>query len=212
MDELFQNIKSVNKLKILQFLEAQTTSFKKNNTILSSIRQESIICIVLDGYLQIVKNHYDGSRTIVEELKEHSIFGTVMSYLQHDEYNVITKEDSKIIIIDFNHIMQITEAKPYFMEFLKNLLQVMSNKMKVMNERMEILTNNSIRNKLLAYFKILSKKTNSKTIYLPFSYTDLADYLVVNRSSMSRELKNLKDEGFIEMRGKKIKLLYDDRN
>ena len=34
---------------------------------------------------------------------------------------------------------------------------------------------------------------NSKVIYLPYNYTDLADYLAIDRSAMYRELKNLKD-------------------
>ena len=48
----------------------------------------------------------------------------------------------------------------------------------------------------------------SKSFRIPFSLTDLADYLSVDRSAMMRELKILKDEGFIEKSGNKIKLLY----
>ena len=40
------------------------------------------------------------------------------------------------------------------------------------------------------------------------SYTELADYLAVNRSALSREIKNLKDDELIETKGKRIKLLY----
>ena len=71
-----------------------------------------------------------------------------------------------------------------------------------------MLSNKSIRDKLLDYFRILSKKTGSKVIYLPMSYTELADYLAVNRSALSREIKNLKDDELIETKGKRIKLLY----
>ena len=82
----------------------------------------------------------------------------------------------------------------------------MSNKIQKNNERIEILTNKTTRDKLLTYFKMNSNEGNNRTIYLPFSLTDLADYLSVNRSAMSRELKYLKDEGFIEIKGRKIKL------
>lgn len=84
----------------------------------------------------------------------------------------------------------------------------MAIKIKEYNERIEILANKTIRNKLLAYFKITSKKSKSKIIYLPFNFSELADYLVVDRCAMSRELKNLKDDGLIEVEGKKIKLFY----
>ena len=47
-----------------------------------------------------------------------------------------------------------------------------------------------------------------KSFILPFSLTDLADYLSVDRSAMMRELKLLRDEGFIEKNGNKITLKY----
>ena len=56
----------------------------------------------------------------------------------------------------------------------------------------------------------MSKKHGSKHIYLPFTFTGLADYLAIDRTAMSRELKNLKDEGFIEIKNKRIDLLYDE--
>ena len=74
--------------------------------------------------------------------------------------------------------------------------------------RIELLTQRSIRDKLIGYFTMLSTRSLSKTIYLPFSLTDLADYLSIDRSAMMRELKLLKDDGFIEKDGKKIKLIY----
>ena len=40
------------------------------------------------------------------------------------------------------------------------------------------------------------------------TYIELADYLAVDRSAMTRELKNLTEEGFIKREDKKITLLY----
>ena len=77
------------------------------------------------------------------------------------------------------------------------------------NERIEILVNKTIRNKLLAYFKLMSKKYNSKVFLLTMTFTELADYLAVDRSSMNRELKYLKNEGLIRVYKRKITLLYE---
>ena len=41
-----------------------------------------------------------------------------------------------------------------------------------------------------------------------YSYTDLADYLSVDRSAMMRELKNLKEDKLIKDTNKKITILY----
>ena len=48
----------------------------------------------------------------------------------------------------------------------------------------------------------------NRTFYIPLSYTDLADYLSVDRSAMMRELKSLKEEGFISRDGNKVTLKY----
>ena len=76
------------------------------------------------------------------------------------------------------------------------------------NKRIEILSKRTIREKLLSYFTLLSGKGFNKTITLPFSLTNLADYLSVDRSAMMRELKTLSDEGFISKNGKIITLLF----
>ena len=91
---------------------------------------------------------------------------------------------------------------------ISNLLELSLNNSISQNTRIEVLSKRSIREKLLSYFNILSSKSFSKNIVLPFSLTSLADYLSVDRSAMMRELKNLIDEGFISKNGNKIKLLY----
>lgn len=209
MVNLFDNISDRNKEKLLRYLEANYFVFKKNVNISSSVNQGNIIGIVLEGYLQIVKNDYNGNKTIIEDLEENSIFGTIMSSISNGEYDVITKEDSKVILIDFEHIINTADIPiNSYNQFLKNLLQIISERIQRKNERIEILTTKTIRNKLLEYFKITAQKTNTRIIYLPFNFNDLAEYLAVDRSAMSRELKNLKDEGLIEVKGKRINLLY----
>ena len=211
MINLFNNIKPKEKDKILSFLEANTLFYKKNTTILNSVKKENIIGIVQVGNIQITKTDYNGNTTIIEDLYESDIFGFDFSSISNSEQNIITKEDSKITIIYFDDIINKELNYPYYNQFLKNLLIIMSNKINNANNRIEILSNKTIRNKLLAYFKIISKKNKSKIIYLPYSYTDLADYLGVDRSAMYRELKHLKEEGLIETKNKKITLkTYDE--
>ena len=211
MIKLFNGISESSQEKILKSLEANTFTFKKNNTILSNTKNDNIIGIIISGYIQIVKTDYNGNRTIIEDLYENDIFGSDMSSINNNEYNIITKEDSKIIIIFFNEIINTDLNTPYYNIFIKNLLSIMSEKMKTINERIEILANKTIRNKLLAYFKIMSNKNKSKVIYLPYTYADLADYLGIDRSAMYRELKSLKDDGLITTKNRRITInLYDE--
>ena len=205
MNELFYNISQKNREKLLAYLEVISYKYPKNKEILSNMINDNFICIILTGHLQIVRNDIEGNRTILEDFLENSLFGSLSYPLKNEEYQVITKEETKIVIIDFNSILNMKENRfTFYNQFLKNLINIIAKA----NERIEVLSNKSIRDKLLDYFRILSKKTGSKVIYLPMSYTELADYLAVNRSALSREIKNLKDDMLIETKGKRIKLLY----
>ena len=204
----FYNINSDYKSKLLKELEAQTYEFSKNEEILKKIKNRNYIGIILNGTIQIIKTDYNGNRTIIEELIENDIFGTKISSLSNNEYTITTKDKTKIIIIDYEQLIKINNTNIYYNQFIKNLLEIIINSVNDKNDRIEILTKKTIRNKLLEYFKIISTKNNSKNIYLPFTFTDLADYLAIDRSAMTRELKTLKEEGFIEIKNKRITLLY----
>ena len=208
MHKLFNKIKSKDQKKLLKLLETSILKFKKDVTIFSNI-QGNIIGIILEGSAQIIRTDYNGNRTIIEELEEESVFGTAISFLYSDECQIITKEDTKVLLIDYDLIItKENNNYSYYNQFVKNLLEITTNIIEEKNDRIEILTKKTIRDKLLEYFRIYSKKRGTKVIYLPFTLTDFADYLFVDRSAMQRELKYLKEEKFIETKGRKINLLY----
>lgn len=209
MTHLFDSINTKNKEKLLKLLETHPLHFTKNTSLHSMLQGENSIGYVIHGYLQIIKIDNNGTRTIIEEAIEEDTFHTSLLSFNQNDYDIIAKEDTELILIDYERIFQLEENnKEYYLQFIKNLLQITIAKTEEKNERIEILIQKTIRNRLLKYFSIMSSKHGSKFIYLPFNFTDLADYLAVDRCAMSRELKNLKEEGFIEIKGKRITLLY----
>ena len=68
----------------------------------------------------------------------------------------------------------------------------------------DVLGQKTLRQKLMTYFQFLNRRKGRDGFPLPFSYTDCADYLFVDRSAMMRELGRMKEEGLIRTEGKKI--------
>ncbi len=209
MNYLFENIKARNQRKILKLLEADYLTLPKDVNLFTIVSNTSFLGYIKSGRLQIIKNDYNGNRTIIEDLKEKDTFGSMFTNLNSRDYELMTKEETTVVLIDYMRIYNNDYAKyDYYTAFLQNLLKIVSEKIEEKNMRIDILINKTIRNKLLEYFRVLSKKMGTRTLYLPFSFTELADYLAVDRCAMSRELKYMKEEGFIKISSRRITLLY----
>ena len=208
MNELFKNIPEKIQNKILELLKSSNYKFSTNTIIPKDIFYSKSILIVLEGMIEINKIDYNDNETTIDLLTNNDIITSFTTPFLDNDYNLYSKQQTKILILDFNFIISNDISNKFYNQLLKNLLNILSEKMININNRMEIMSNKTIRNKLLTFFKQLYKKYNRDIIYLPFNFTTLANYLCVDRSSMNRELKHMKDENLIEIKGKRIKLNY----
>lgn len=188
----------------------QKKSFKKNHLITTYIQKRNQICILLNGEADLVRYDQNGDKSIIEHFTKNDIFGEAFYIVTtNNEFSVEAKKNCDVLFFSYDNINQKCKNNCKFHQTLsENFSNLILNKVMHLNTRVEILTKRSIREKLRGYFNILSTRNLSQTFSLPFSLTDLADYLSVDRSAMMRELKSLKDEGFIKKSGNKITLLY----
>ena len=75
-----------------------------------------------------------------------------------------------------------------------------------MNKKIAMHSQRTLRDNLMDYLLSLSIEQKSKTIILPNSKKQLADYLGVQRPSLFREFKKLKEEGILEINNRIITL------
>ena len=206
---IFKNLDNNNIDKLLKCFEARERSFNKDSIIMTSLGNNSTVGIITKGKAELIRNDYYGNRTILETLEKGDIFGDVFSNYNIDELSIMAAESTDVVFIEYYKLTQSCSKKDHnHSKVLENTMQILSDKVVSSNERVEILAKRTIRDKLLAYFELLAKKNLSRRFELPFTYTDLADYLGVDRSAMQRELKNLKEDEFIKTKGKQITLLY----
>lgn len=209
MSHLFDNISEKNKEKIYKILQTTTNNYPKDINILSNVNRPNFIGIIEEGTAQLIFNDYLGNKTILETLEENDIFGSLITNINSDEITCITKEKTKVTYIDYDRITDTENIKyDYYLTFIKNLLIILEEQLTSKNERIAILTKKTTRDKLLQFFKLTSIKKGSRTFTIPYSFTELAGYLSVDRSAMTREIKYLKDEGFIKIDKKRITIDY----
>lgn len=188
----------------------QKKHFNKGQVITSYIEKRNQFCILVSGNADLVRYDLNGNRTIIEHFSKNNIFGEVFyTVTTNNELLVEAREKCTVIIYSYNNIHTKCRHNCKFHQTLsENLPELILQKVTDLNMRVELLTKRSTRDKLLSYFSLISTRKLSKSFVLPFTLTDLADYLSVDRSAMMREMKLLKEDGLIQKNGNTITLLY----
>ena len=185
-------------------------SFLKNQTITTYIKNRNQVYILTKGSADLVRYDLNGYRTIIEHFSKNDIFGDIFYIITtNNELSVEARENCDVLLFSYDDIQNKCKTNCKFHENLsENITQLILNKVINLNMRVELLTKRSIRDKLLCYFSLISSQQLSSSFELPFSLTNLADYLSVDRSAMMRELKLLKEDGFVSKVGNRIILNY----
>ena len=78
------------------------------------------------------------------------------------------------------------------------MVQVIAGKNRDLLRKVEVVSKRTIREKILTYLSITSQTENSRCFEIPLGRIELAEYLCVDRSALTRELAKMRDEGLID--------------
>lgn len=189
---------------ILNCDTCQVKEFAKNEIITTYIVNRNMLCIVLEGSADLIRYDFDGNQMIVEKFNKYDVFGEIFYKINiNNELFVKAREKTKILMLNYDIFEKKCKRNCKFHEnLLLGLPKLVLTKISDLNLRIELLSKKTIRDKILSYFRVLSENNFSKTFTLPFSLTDLADYLSIDRSAMMREIKILKEDGIIKKQDK----------
>ncbi len=208
MKNPFENLSVQQVNKLLKNLQGHRYKYQKGQEILPTIKSENIVGIILEGKAEIISIDYNGNEIVLEKLKKNTVFTTYMNAINYENCEIVATDDTEILVFNHNSLINPGNTKHvYYNIFMQNIFDIQNNRYKDINERIRVLEKKTIRDKLLEYFDIEYKKSYMRTIELPFNLKDLADYMAVNRSAMFRELKNLKEDKIISIKGNRITLL-----
>ena len=185
---------------------AREMTFRNGETIMEYSSSMKKIGLILYGRAILYCCDTEGNQYLIDELNKDAVFGEpFLLPTDSQHYYVCAAEETKIMFIDYEHVIKrCDQACHHHSQMVSNLLQLTAIQSRQQNERIYMLSRSSTRKKLMAYLNALSTEKHSKDLKLPMSYTALAQYLSVDRSAMTRELKNLEMEGIIEKNGKQI--------
>lgn len=194
---------------ILRCMEAHVCSYGKGEIIYHYGERISWAGIVQDGKVALVAPGKDGEESHIRLVGPSESFGCSNSCLAEQPalMMVMAKKKTKLLFVNLSKLFR-REALgcAYAGLVTVNLLKQTAAENLTQSRRIHIMSQKSIRDKLKLMLAQFS--TDGKSAVLSMNRQELADYLGVERSALSREMARMKKEGLIDYRKNEITILY----
>lgn len=212
---LFQGIDAADCEKILNCLSTGTKRYAKNEIILLAGEPVASLGVIVSGRVQIIKEDLLGSRSIVAELSTGEIFGEALALAQvkQSPVTVLASSECQVVRLSAERILSPCPTLcDHHTTLLRNMMRLLAEKNVVLNRKMDILSQKTTRDKVQAYLSQQARRQNTLDPVIPFSREELADFLCVNRSALSKELGRMQEEGLIRFTKNRFSLYPGQRD
>jgi len=202
-------IKSIDPKEIESSLtkgSCKIAEYGKNNIVHFVGEVCSKLEIILAGKVVIERIDESGNRMTIAEFFSEDVLGGNLMFSKNPYYpmTVTEKQPTFILEISKDRLFQLFLNNH---EFLKNYLEYVSDHTVILGDRINHYVNRTIRESILSYLDYERKKQNSHIIKLNITKKALAERIGVQRTSLSRELAKMREEGLIKFDNKSIELL-----
>lgn len=169
-----------------------------------------MMCVVYKGETNAYSIEYEGHKTLLKNLCSGDTSCQMCAMFEYasDLVELTASEDSDIILIEPQSVLIGEKSLALIQQkILVNILASQRQYFLTLAEHLSIVSQRSIRDKILRFLSIQSGKHDENEFEIPFSRDELANYLAVDRASLSRTLGYMKKEGIIDFRKNRFVLL-----
>lgn len=202
-------MKSITPQEIESYLierSCKITQYRKNNIVHFVGEVCSKLEIILSGKVVIERIDESGNLMTIAEFLGGDVLGGNLMFSKNPYYpmTVTAKEATLILEINKDRLFRLFSDNH---EFLSSYLEYVSDHTVILGDRIKHYVNRTIRESIISYLNFEAKKQNSSIIKLSMTKKALAERIGVQRTSLSRELAKMREDGLIEFNSVSITLL-----
>ena len=205
--------------KVLSCLSAKMQEYERGSVLFRQGEKMEQMGIVLEGSLSLEKEDFWGNRSILAMVEAGEVFGEVYACRKERtlNINVTAQYRTKVLLLDLTPVLDRGEGagpgkeEALYEKLTVNLVHILADKTWSMARKTEYLSGRGIREKVEAYLSAQAQMAGGGDFIIPFNRQELADFLAVDRSALSRELGKMRREGILDYRKDHFRLLAADR-
>jgi CRP-like cAMP-binding protein len=180
----------------------QSRVYKKNEFLFHADDPADGFYYLQSGEIRVFKMDEQGKEVEVVRPRPGDFFGEAIVFVQqkYPSYAQAVK-DSQVVYFEKDSFFNRLEKHP---EIGKYFLHLLAKKCVVLNKRIEALELRTVRQRLIQYLVSSCGSDTSCVLILPMKKAELAKLLGTISETLSRNLKQLQEEGLISVEGNTI--------
>lgn len=203
---LFKGLNDNEIMEIKEFLSSVKT-YDNKEIIFNTGDAINYFGILLKGQVDLSIEDVFGNKAILSKLTGPALFAesVLIGGVGEIPLSVVASDNSEVIFFDYKAYK--SSGSTSLIKVQDNLIKILANKNLFMRDKLNLLSLPSTRAKILYFLSNEARKRKSKYFEIDFNISELAQFLNLNRSSLSRELSKLKKEGLIDYDNKTFRIL-----
>ncbi len=201
---VFRGLSSDKISELLQNTHFQVKKYNSNEIVSFVDEKCEHLFIIIEG--RVTGEMVDSSlKTLkIEEILPPRPLAPAFIFGEENYFPVTIKADINSVILkieknDFLKLLQLNEI------ILINYLNLISNKAQFLSEKMRFIALKTIRKKI-AYYILKQLKNNELILKLKTGQQEMAALFGIERPSLARAFKELKEEGILELKNRQISI------
>ena len=206
--QLFKHFSEEERFAVLRDLCAVTKHYQKGETVLHAGSENRYIFTVLSGSVKIQNNDIWGNTSVLNMVEKGQVFAEAYAFLTGEKLLVeaVANEPCEVLLIDARRIFALPESEAKN-KLIQNLLFISSMKNVQLSRRILHTSSKRVRERVLSFLSEQAERQESRYVTIPYDRQQMADYLSVERSALSKELSKMKAEGLIDYHKNTFKIL-----
>ncbi|MCH3960457.1 MAG: Crp/Fnr family transcriptional regulator [Selenomonas sp.] len=197
---LFRDISAAEVDRFIENTGAVIKRYERGSRFLKAYEANSNIGVIVEGEAQVLSEDRFGNEAISHNLERGAMLGSTSAILPKVPYttNIEALTDVLVLWVPYRALLT---AGPKLGRthgiVMKNLLEAFCRKNLLMMEKIELLSQKTLRERLILYLLQRERRQNREKVHVP-GRVQLAKELECNRSALTREISAMRAEGMLD--------------
>ncbi len=197
---LFRDISAAEVDRFIENTGAVIKRYERGSRFLKAYEANSNIGVIVEGEAQVLSEDRFGNEAISHNLERGAMLGSTSAILPKVPYttNIEALTDVLVLWVPYRALLT---AGPKLGRthgiVMKNLLEAFCRKNLLMMEKIELLSQKTLRERLILYLLQRERRQNREKVHVP-GRVQLAKELECNRSALTREISAMRAEELLD--------------